>query len=236
MNKLYLFLAMGLLSTSIVSAVQVCQTYDVFSSGSLDSGKWEVRQDVEGQPLTDEYGIDPVLENFHIQQNELSDKRTYLFPTRTFTTGDVLEYDFDAVSKEGVPGQMTLLTGDQYIRIGIMGDVVNELGDYHIKIEFQENNLHLERITPSNTTLIDNLALSNANGTYELYIGAYSGSNGGVHIDLDNFYICHEQTLEERVAELEQRVDVLENRTSILESLVDSIVNFLKSLPKGFSR
>ena len=183
-------LGIGLLIPSKSNA----QLYDDFSSGILNASKWEIRQDVEGQPLTDEYWVDNVSENFHIKQNAIGDRRTYLFPKQTFTTGDVLEYDFNVISREGNYMSMDLLTGDQYIRVGIMGYIggvqgYDELGKSHIKIEFQENNFHLERTTPSNITLIDDLALANPNGNYELYIGAVSGHNGKTHIDFDNFYL-----------------------------------------------
>ena len=34
---------------------------------------------------------------------------------------NILEYDTNLISREGNYGQMALLTGDQYIRIGIFG-------------------------------------------------------------------------------------------------------------------
>jgi len=160
--------------------------------------KWTISQDVEGQPLFDEYGVIEEGGNyvFHTQQNEIGDRRVYLIPNYTFTTGDIIEYDFNVISKEGHYGQMVLLTGDQYIRIGIMGynngvQGYDELGLSHVKIKFQENNLQLTRITPSGLVLVDNLPLSNANGNYALYIGSFSGHNGRTHIDYDNFYINH---------------------------------------------
>ena len=182
-----------LLSISLISASWF---YDDFSSGSLDSSKWEVRQDIEGQPLMDEYGV--VEENgnyvFHTQQNTIGDGRVYLFPKQNFTIGDIIEYDFNVISKEGHYGQMVLLTGYQYIRIGIMGfnngiQGYDELGTSHVRIEFQKNNLHLIRTSPSGLVLVDDLALTNINGNYELYIGSFSGHNGKTHIDYDNFTI-----------------------------------------------
>ncbi len=170
--------------------------YDDFSSAVLNSNLWEIRPDVEGQPLTDEYDVR--WENgsyvFHTQQNQIADRRTYLFPIINFTTGDVLEYDFNVASKEGHYSQMILLTGDQYIRIGIMGynngvQGYDELGLSHVKVEFQENNLNLIRTAPSGLVLTDNLALTNTNGNYELYIGTFTGHNGRAHIDYDNFLI-----------------------------------------------
>ena len=168
--------------------------YDDFSSGTLDTSKWEIRQDVENQSFMNEYWIDSNLGNFHTQQNTTGDYRVYLVPKRNFTTGDVLEYDTNLISKENNYMQMVLLTGDQYIRVGIFGNSsgtqgYDELGISHIKIEFQENNFYLERTTPSGITLIDNLPLTKTNGNYELYIGSVSGHNGKVHIDYDNFSI-----------------------------------------------
>ena len=177
-----------------IMALTTYASYADFSSGVLDSSKWEVRQDVEGQPLMDEYGVMEENGNyvFHTQQNEIGDRRTYLFPKHIFTTGDVLEYDFNVISKEGNYGQMVLLTGDQYIRVGIMGyssgvQGYDELGWSHVKIEFQKNNFHLTRTSPSGLVLVDDLYLSNADGDYELYIGSFSGHNGRTHIDYDNF-------------------------------------------------
>lgn len=237
-KKVTLFLI--ILLTNFISA-QTCEVYDDFSSGILDIDKWEVRQDVEGQPLMDEYGVLNESGNFvfHTKQNTIADRRVYLVPKRKFTTGDVLEYDFNIISKEGNSGQMTLLTGNQYIRVGIMGDIHKELGNWHIKIEFQENNFYLERTKPSGEVLIDNLALTLADGVYELYVGTHTGHNGRAHIDFDNFKICTEEpepNLEERIEELEERVEELEERTSFLESIIDKIIEFIEDLPKGLSK
>lgn len=257
-SKVILILALSILLISLTSAVQVCEVYDDFSGDILNIDKWEIRQDIEGQSLMDESWLDVFSENFHTKQNSIGDRRTYLFPKRTFITGNVLEYDFEVLSKEGHYGQMVLLGGDQYVRIGIMGynngvQGYDELGVSHVRIEFQENNFHLERTTPSGITLIDNFALTNTDRTYELYIGSFSGHNGRVHIDYDNFTICTEQEeepeepepnpLEQRISELEQRVEELEeenqefeDRISWLENMIDKIINFIKRLPKGLNK
>ena len=171
--------------------------YDDFSSPTLDTDKWEIRQDTEGQPHMEEYWVDTNLENFHTQQNTIGDRRTYLFPKRKFTTGDIIEYSVDLISYEGNYGNRVLLTGDQYIRIGIIGynngghPAVNEIGKYYVTLEFQENNLALRRETPSDVVFLDNLPLTNSNGNYELYIGSFSGHNGKCHMDYDDFYITN---------------------------------------------
>ncbi len=252
MIKLALLGIFIFLLTGFASAAQICETYDGFESGSLDTIKWEVRQDIEGQSLMDEYGVIDEEGNFafHTKQNSAGDRRVYLFPKKQFTTGDSIEYDANLISREGTYAQMVLLTGDQSIRIGMRGTDAgfDEIGMAHMKLIFQENNLAIERKTPLGNLLIDNLALTNTNGTYELYIGSFSGSNGIVHIDYDNFVLCREEifeepNLEKRIAVLEQKVEDLEhkneeldNRVSSLEKLVRKIIRFIRDLPRTFSR
>lgn len=175
-----------------------CNIYDDFSADTLDMNKWGIRQDTEGQPLMDEYWVDSDLENFHMQQNSIADRRTYLVPTHQFKVGDKISYDVDLISKEGHYGQMVLLTGDQYIRIGIFGynygvQGYDEIGTSHIEISFEEDALVLNRESPSGETFHDELPLFHPEGTYELYIGAFSGHNGKTHMDFDNFTICTEK-------------------------------------------
>jgi len=189
----FLLIGLFIISISMISAFNPsCSIYDDFSSGTLNTDKWEIRQDVEGQPFMNENWTDPILNNFHTQQNSIADRRSYLFQKKKFTTGDILRYDSDVLSGQGTYANMVLLTGDQYIRIGMRGPAAgfDELGVAYMELEFQENNLHITRETPSQVILIDNLALSNPNGTYEFYIGAFSGSNGMVHMDFDNFEFC----------------------------------------------
>ncbi len=209
----------------------------------MNASKWEIRQDVEGQPFTDEYRVDVNLSKFHTRQNTGGDNRVYLVPKYNFTTGDILEYDFRVVYKEGNYMQMNLLTGDQYIRVGIMGynngvQGYDELGTSHIKIEFQENNFHLERITPSNITLIDNLALTNANGEYELYIGSVFTNKA--RIDFDNFMLCTEQeepSCQDRIIELENEIERLNEKVTLLEKLINYLkrsIHYYSSIRKNF--
>lgn len=211
---------------NFISAAQVCQIYDNFSSGSLNVSKWQISQDVEGQPFTDLYQVNITLNNFQMQQTTTGDKRTYLVPKHTFTIGDVLEYDFNVVSKTGNYMQMDLLTGDQYIRLGIMGNLngvqgYDELGVSHVRIEFQKNNLHLTRTEPSGIVLTNDLPLTNANGSYELYIGVVFTNSA--EIDFSNFKLCTEvptPTLEERIGLLESWKQIIEDwRTSTINTL-----------------
>lgn len=186
-------LAIPALAGMLTSSPARGDIYDNFSSGSLNPALWQIRQDPEGQPHLDEYDVRNEGNNFvfHTQQNIIGDRRTYLFPMRTFTTGDSIEYDVNLTSREGTYAQMVLLTGDQYIRIGMRGPAAgfDELGMAHMKLTFQPNNLAVERHTPSGSTLIDNLQLNQQNGTYSLYIGSFTGHNGRAHMDFDDFYV-----------------------------------------------
>lgn len=200
MKKVTFFLVLLTFLIGTVSAVQFCKTYDSFNKQKLNLNKWEIRSDVEGQPFMDEYFVDLRLKNFHTKQNAIGDRRVYLFPKRTFTTGDSIKYDVALLSKEGNHMQMVLLTGDQYIRIGILGysdgiQGFDDLGVAHIELQFQENNLRVIRFSPLGQTFVDDLLLNNPNGTYELYIGSVSGHNGLVHLDYDNFKTCKEANI-----------------------------------------
>jgi len=221
------------------------ELYDDFESGELDTNLWEVRQDTEGQPLMNEYGIRQEDGNyvFHTNQNETANRRVYLFPKRNFTTGDSIEYDTNLVSKEGHYGNMILLTGDQYIRIGIFGynngvQGYDELGSSHIKMSFEENELKLRRESPSGQVLLDTLQLNNPNGNYELYIGSFSGHNGIVHMDFDNFefnrfffnnFTINLNDFEERISALEEQVEELNERATLLESLYNGLQESLNN-------
>ena len=192
-NTLASLVLVGAMTLGIGNAKATPILYDDFSSPTLDTQKWDIRQDVEGQPHMDEYHIDTTNQNFHLQQNSIGDRRTFLVPNREFKTNDRLEYDVDIISHEGNYGNLILLTGDQYIRTmgegyvnGVQG--YDELGVGHITLDFLENFLRITRETPSGSVTNENIPLSNPNGTYELYIGGLSGHNGRCHIDLDNFY------------------------------------------------
>ncbi|MFA5992443.1 MAG: hypothetical protein WC796_01920 [Candidatus Pacearchaeota archaeon] len=227
MRKLVVGVLFAFLLVGIVSAVQVCENYDNFNSGSLDSSKWTIKQDIEGQPLMDEGTI--LNENgfvFHTKQNTPTDRRIYLVPNYAFKSGDVFEYDLNVVSYDGVYGSLVLLTGDLYARLGIVGQnggpqPFNELGLTHVILNFSQNNLQLTRISPSNQSYIQNIALPIQNGTYGLYVGSFSGSNGVAHIDYDNFKICKD-------------VQVVDSDNDGVNDNIDKCLN--TNLPEKFNR
>lgn len=169
------------------------ELYDDFSSGTLNSAKWEVRQDTEGQPLMDEGFVANENGNyvFHTRQNTDGDRRTYLFPKHEFKAGESIEYDVNVVSTEGTHASMALLTGSQYARLGaVVPDLYNDLGTSHISLSFFPDRLNLTRVSPSNELFSQDLSLNDSNGTYELYLGSFT--DGRAHIDYDNFNITPE--------------------------------------------
>ncbi len=194
---------------SFVSAEQVCQTYEDFSSGILDESKWEVRQDIEGQPFMDEYGVR--LENgdyvFHTQQNTSEDKRVYLVPKYKFGVGDRLEYDVSMNSGANV----NLLVGGSCSRCAF-GIIPSSVGNHHVAVIFNSDQIAVE----VDNNFLGNAPIGSPEHVHDLYIGAMFGN----HIDFDNFVICSEQTsppqndLEQRIIQLEERIQEIENRTS----------------------
>ena len=166
--------------------------YDNFSSANLNTNKWEVRQDIEGQPLMDEGFVTNGV--FHTQQNSIEDKRTYLVPRHQFKSGDTLDYDVNVISGEGNYGNVDILVGGGYDRVamGMVGynngpQTREEFGTTHIRFSFSENNFNIQEFFPSGEIVINNLPLTDPQATYELYIGSFS--NGKANIDYDNFYL-----------------------------------------------
>ncbi len=187
--------------------------YDDFSSGTLDTNKWEIRQDVEGQPFMDEYGVLNETGNFIFHtKNNIVDKRVAIVPTYNFSAGESFDYDVDYISGSGNHGHILLVitteypNGD-YIRAGILGfnnvpDTVNIIGKYHIKLKINSNNLEIIRKWPDNTIQSHTLGLSNPDSKYKLYIESWGGHNGLTHIDYDNFIInqkCGDVNLDDNI-------------------------------------
>ncbi len=168
--------------------------YDDFSSPVLDTNKWEVKQDTEGQPLMDEGYVTNGV--FHTQQNSIGDRRTYLVPKHQFVAGENISYDVNIISKEGHYGNVNLLFGGGYNReaMGMVGfnngpQPRDELGTTHIKLSFLENKFTIEELFSSGAIVTNQLSLSIPNANYTLYIGSFTGHNGRAHIDYDNFRI-----------------------------------------------
>ena len=190
---------------NFISAVQICEVYDDFSSGVLDNSKWEIRQDPQGQPFTDEYGIIEEDGNFifHIQQNEIGDRRTYLVPKYHLKLGESWKYTFNIVHKEGNYGMAVQLKGGEFngfplIMIGYVNGQINldEFGWHHTIINFSGNRFDTLTESVSNQFYSTTWPAQNESGDYEIYIGAFSGHNGRMHIDFDNFKICKEYDLQ----------------------------------------
>jgi hypothetical protein len=180
--------------------------YDDFSSGSLNPAKWEVRQDPEGQPHLDEYFVANESGNFvfHTQQNSLADRRTYLVPTHTFSTGDTISWEVDVKSREGHYGNIILVVGEEWTGLhphrAIFGAVgynngpqpFDELGITRPSITFYNDRVEMNTLSPSGQLVTHDIPLQNPNGNYELYIGSFTGHNGRAHMDYDNFHLVPE--------------------------------------------
>lgn len=199
-KKLQALTVSGALALGIASNSARASLYDDFSSPALDTTKWEVRQDYEEQPFTEEYGVDANLENFHVKQNNLGDARTYLVPKRNFTAGEIFEYDIFYNSGSG--NRVSMLLSDRN-RMGIIGNWnyeftgVPSTTPYHIKMIFGDGFIdqtisHPDGIplqTGESPTSISRHDLTSYN---EIYIGSAFGHNGIGHFDYDNFNITPE--------------------------------------------
>jgi len=175
--------------------------YDNFEGGELDEDLWEIRRDPENQPFMEEYGVEEEDDNFvfHMQQNEIADRRVYLVPTHMFVEGDTFEYDSNVVSREGHYGILVIVRGNGWNRQLVGGNGYNngvqgydELGWGHMIIEFSDGNIITTNEAPSGEIVNWEEELPDPDGEYEVYVGAFSGHNGRAHIDFDNFELNSE--------------------------------------------
>ena len=252
-NKLALiFLAVFLISS--VSAVQVCEVYDDFSSGVLDTSKWNEATTVG---FTDEHFVNITAENYHVAQYSASHKDTKLLFNREFFPGD--EFKYNLIYYSG--------SGNQYSSISPWGDDANAIiedcttpspgcggvghwngdtamgvqkGSYLVKYQFFENYMILNFTRPDNTNIW--FKMSNINPPYHMGVTTSTGHNGIMHFDYDNFILCTEQqeppqpNLEDRVIALEEKVVELEDRVTLLETLVDKIKGYLWFMPQSIKK
>ncbi len=190
-SKLVPLVLAGALTTKATAAV-----YDDFSSGLLNPAKWQIRQDPQGQPLTDEYDVISEKSNFvfHTQQNEIADRRTYLVPTHKFTTGDKLNWEVTVQSREGNYGNIILIRGEEYNRgifsaVGFNNTVqpFDEIGLTKVNLQFYNDHVEMNTLSPSGQHVTSTLPLQNPEGHYDVYVGTFTGHNGRAHMDFDNF-------------------------------------------------
>ena len=82
MKKQVIFGILVIISLVVIVGATRHFLYDNFSDGFLNKEKWEIRQDPEGQPFTDEYGVEFVDGSFvfHIEQMSIGSHRTFLVP------------------------------------------------------------------------------------------------------------------------------------------------------------
>ena len=65
----------------LVSASQICETYDDFSSSTLDMSKWEESNDAG---FIDEHFVNSNEESYHIAQYSIRHSDTQLIPKKEF--------------------------------------------------------------------------------------------------------------------------------------------------------
>ncbi len=195
MNRKSLVTA-GLAGILSLAAQAKADLYDDFSSGVLDTTKWTESQDPEGQQFTEEHFVDNSLFNYHTQQVSIIDRRTYLVPTIQFNSGDSLDYRADYISGSGNNGHLILvndgLGADRHGVFGFNGGnhpYEDGFGTYNIHLDFFENQILISGEGPNGLTWENQVLNNTASAPYNLFIGNFSGHNGNVHIDFDDFYI-----------------------------------------------
>ena len=245
-GKIGMSLFLGILLVGLVSAVQVCQTYDNFSSGVLDNSKFT---ELPGSDLNNDLTDEHLVQNgvYHTAQLTEADKRTLLLLLKNFSVGDMLEYDVNYVNGSGNRESSVKIDDSVYSILAFWNSIEdagvgNDFGLYHVKINFTEQGLTDEITLPNGTLvftrpdgILPSLGLNHTFGVI-----TRTGSNGIVNMDYDNFVICTEQEqnqdIEQRLTDLENRVNNLENHVSVLESLVNRIKRYFNFMPLNIKK
>ncbi|MEK6760431.1 MAG: hypothetical protein AABX93_00755 [Nanoarchaeota archaeon] len=234
-----------------ISAIQICDIYDDFSSGVLDESKWNEIGNLD-EHFIENKSMDL---RYHTAQLSEADKEIRLNFSKIFLPGEIIEYDVNYVSGSGNRIHQITLNGNDYSLFGFWnsvsdGGVGNDFGTYHVKLTFTENGIADEITLPNGSvtqTIPDGNLPSPSLQHTNVGIITRTGHNGIVHMDYDNFVICSEQTtpptsdLEQRISELENKtiafelqVNELENKIDGLESRTSMLESSLSKLKKSF--
>jgi hypothetical protein len=201
MNKLKTTLLGGLAALILSASPAKGQTYvyDDFESGNLDTDKWTVMQDTEGQPLMEEYGIldDGASNVYHMQTS--NGGRTALVPKHEFIAGETLEYEVNHVSGIANRGNLLIIQGidnPHYSRHGVIDPnsgptVPFDFGRYNITLKVNSGSVDLIRKNEEGDIMAHNLPLSTQGGRYKFYIESWADDDA--HFDYDNFVLTTEQ-------------------------------------------
>lgn len=177
--------------------------YDNFESGVLDSDKWEIRQDIEGQLFMEEYEIlnEGASSVYHTRTT--NGGRVALVPMHEFIAGESLEYDVNHISGNENRGNILLVTttnfpSGYYGRHGIIDpnsgpSVPFDFGEYHIELKVNANSLEIIRTTADGSVMAHTDILTDPNARYKFYIESWADDDA--HLDYDNFYITSQQPI-----------------------------------------
>ena len=230
---------------SAVSAVQICQIYDDFSSETLNTSKWEEGFSRSGGAgWIDEHYLNVENQKYHTAQLSQADMGVELKSLRTIQTGETLEFDLSYNSGSGnhwgcIFWDETSTWSDGLSCVGNWNEVNSQpgiFGTYHIKGEYEENEINGEMTLPNGSIIP--LTYLNIQAPYTFSFVTRTGHNGLVNIDYDNVKICSgvPLTLEERVSLLESKVENLTSRVNILETLVNTIKGYFWFMPNDIKK
>ncbi|MEK6952767.1 MAG: hypothetical protein AABX29_07165 [Nanoarchaeota archaeon] len=241
-NKaILIILAVFLISS--VSAVQVCEVYDDFSSGVLNASKWS--ESTATTFFTDEHFVDTSNENYHVAQYSAVNRDTKLIFNRDFFPGEEFKYTLTYNSGSGNQYSSVFPWGDDASAIiedcttpspgcGGVGYWNGETaigiqkGNYLVAYQFFDNYVILNFTRPDNTNIW--FKMSNLNPPYHFGVSTSTGHNGVMHFDYDNFELCTEQeepSCQDRINELETQVSELTNKINLLKSLVEKLQSYM---------
>ena len=198
----YILLAGSLILTPFVKADRYI--YDDFSSGTLDTSRWEERGSLDEHYVNSEEG------SYHTAQLAEADKEATLGLLRDFKAGESLEYNVNyrecsgnilgriIINKQaGDTGLQTPQCEGQGFATGgavgfwnglsCVGQSINGL--YHVKIDFFDEHVDATFTDPNGNIITYSPIFSQTIAPYTVEMQTRTGHNGIAHIDYDNFIL-----------------------------------------------
>jgi len=184
----------GILGVAGITGTANSYLYDDFSSGVLDANKWveKLEASLHNLPVDQHFVTDGV---YHTAQLNEADRGIGLvFKDRPFLPGESVEYDVFYNSGSGNNEHNLWVNGNAFTTsiFGFWNSIAeagvgNNLGKYHIKVDFSEQGVLANITRPDLTQATINFPYPSTN--YEFGFVTRTGHNGTIHLDYDNVYV-----------------------------------------------
>ena len=177
--------------------------YDNFSSGTLDSSKWqETSGKYEGLPFSNQHQVKMRYNDYcyYVESGSHTGQETDLSLTRQFNSGDELDFSVSYLSGSGngnyqgslmnVYANDTLLGKIGYEVYGSQvhyGDLGWSLGNHSLTLDFFDDHISLNSYRDYDGVTVSK-TITGINAPYTLTLNAFASQDSSSVFSMDNFY------------------------------------------------